>query len=512
MKRDAANEEWRALFSAMTDGKLTGPEMTRLEEILASDPEARRQWFLHCDIETGLADWASIQGSGAVIRPPKKRLATVWRVAAAITLLAGLAGVWLAVSGPLEQPRSGVARLSRIVDGRWADGIERPAGSLLTPGELSLKSGAALLEFFDGARVVIDAPATLRLVSAGEAFLESGKIRAQVPPQARGFTIGTPAATVVDHGTEFALAVPESGSEAAAELHVFEGRVDLVVPQEASALEYRGGQGAAFSLRSGAPVTPIAVDPAAFLTEDELARREEAARRLGFAAWQEASRKLSADPAAVMHFRFDTPTAANAVRPDGESGNIVGGDWTIGRWPGKPALQLGGEIDRVRFTVPEAMEAVTLIAWVRVDALPRWQNVLMAASTEVPGSLHWHLTQRGELRLEIARDLGRARADWEAVNSKPFLTPEHLGRWTMLATTFDGQTIRHYGDGQAIGEGASFTPPALCIGLADLGNWSGETQRHLAAAVDEFVILSRVLSSDELRACFEAGWSEKGGR
>ena len=71
--------------------------------------------------------------------------------------------------------------------------------------------------------------------------------------------------------------------------------------------------------------------------------------------------------------------------------------------------------------------------------------------------------------------------------------------------TFDGKTIRHYANGQPIGSGASFTPPALLIGTAELGNWNGNTRRNLAAAMDEFAILSRVLSAEELSALFGFG-------
>ncbi|HEV7401346.1 MAG TPA: LamG-like jellyroll fold domain-containing protein, partial [Chthoniobacteraceae bacterium] len=108
------------------------------------------------------------------------------------------------------------------------------------------------------------------------------------------------------------------------------------------------------------------------------------------------------------------------------------------------------------------------------------------------------------LRLEIARDLGRPQADWEAVNSEPFVTPERFGQWLQLATTFDGKTIRHYGNGRLIGSGASFTPPRLVVGAAELANWRGLTQRRLAAAMDEFVILSRALSPREIAELYEA--------
>jgi hypothetical protein len=87
----------------------------------------------------------------------------------------------------------------------------------------------------------------------------------------------------------------------------------------------------------------------------------------------------------------------------------------------------------------------------------------------------------------------------------PFVMPNRFGQWLLLATTFDGRTICHYANGEAIGSGASFTPPSLIIGTAELGNWNGGTQRQLAAAMDEFVVMSRVMSADEIRKHFGHG-------
>jgi hypothetical protein len=212
-----------------------------------------------------------------------------------------------------------------------------------------------------------------------------------------------------------------------------------------------------------------------------------------------------------VHYTFedaDAPRQALNGAPGATGlshGSIVGCDRAEGRWPGKSALRFRSEGDRVRLIAPDALKAVTLIAWLRVDALPHWQNALLSADGELPGTLHWHITREGELRLEIARDLGRTHADWEAVNSAPFVTAPAMGRWLMLATTFDGKNIRHYGDGRAIGSGASFTPPAIRIGAAELANWRGDTRRNLPATMDEFLVLPRALSPEEIAAYYELG-------
>ena len=514
----------RALFAALNDGTISAADHARLEQLLTQSAEARALWFLHCDIETGLADWAAVRHADCAenivsFSPPAPQPArTIWQWLAPLAAAAAIAlgAVWwmrgnhtprTVDTAAIETRANGIAVLSRAVGVEWADGVVRTAGAVLEPGTLRLKSGAALVEFFSGARVVVEGPAELRLVSAGEAFLQSGKINAHVPPQARGFTVGSPDVKVVDFGTDFGFTV----GDAAPEVHVFTGKVEVA----SAVLAPRSlHEGEAVRLDHGT-LEPIPAARSGFLAEEELARRDSEFSRRRLAAWHESHRTLSTDPATLVHYTFAesesperrvTNQAANAS-PE-THGSIVASVRTEGRWPGKGALQFRSEGDRVRLTastLAEPMHAVTLLAWVRVDSLPRRQNVLLAADSETTGALHWHLTGDGRLRLEIARDLGRTHADWEAVNSEPFVTPERFGQWLMLATTFDGKTIRHYANGQPIGSGASFTPPALHIGTAELGNWNGNTRRNAAAAMDEFAILSRVLSAEELSALFGFG-------
>lgn len=505
-------DELRALFSALNDGTISESDHAKLERILEQSAEARQMWFLHCDIETGLADWAAARSSVVAQQPfAPARESTAYRwlaplAAAAVALLAAF--FWPRSPEPssivAEAPANGVALLARAVGVEW-EGASFQPGAVLSPGTLRLKTGAALVEFYNGARIVLEAPAELRLVAAGEAFLASGKLNAHVPPQARGFTVNSASLKVVDHGTDFAFEVKP---DAAPEVHVFTGRVE-VTSAVVAPRALKAGEAVRFS--DGA-LESIAPTRAAFLTEDELASRDSKRASERLAAWRETSRTLSGESSTVLHFTFDGTSDAErsvtnqvpAATPDSHGG-IVGGTWGTGRWEGTRALQLRSGGDRVRFTVPQPMQAITLLAWVRVDSLARAQNVIVSAESERPGALHWHITNLGELRLEIARDLGRPVVDWEAVNSAPFVTSERLGQWLMLATTFDGKTIRHFGNGQLIGSGASFTPPSIQVGAAELGNWRGSTQRQLAAAFDEFAILSRALSAEEVLGVFKAG-------
>jgi hypothetical protein len=85
--------------------------------------------------------------------------------------------------------------------------------------------------------------------SASEAKRTHGKLAAAVPRAARGYTIITPTAEVVDLGTEFGVSVDRSG---ASEVHVFDGEVvtralgpraashDLIHAREDEAVRFDG--------------------------------------------------------------------------------------------------------------------------------------------------------------------------------------------------------------------------------------------------------------------------------
>lgn len=511
------------LIEAHLEGRLTSTEAEELNRAIVEEPEACRLFWEHTALHGLTQEAARLEWLGTASPEVERKIVRVtwWRWA---TLIAAAAAVVVfAVAWWMQTPKetdvtNGVAVLSRVVGVEWADASSPAAGAVLAPGKLRLKSGAVLVEFFSGARVVLEGPAELELISAMEAFLRAGKLSAQVPPPARGFKVSSPAARVVDLGTEFGLTVTDTST---AEVHVFAGKVEVQSVGNTKPMQsLKGGE----ALRLAAGVwSQTAADRTAFLTESELARRGVVESEQRLAAWRVASRAWSGGELANdrprlpelsmrLHYRFETGSTAERVLTNSVSdapaesyGSIVGCAWGEGRWPGKGALEFRGEGDRVRLTGPELLAQVTFLAWVRVDALPHAMHALVSADTERVGALRWELTRAGQLRLRIGRDLGRSRLEWEAVNSEPFVTPERRSQWLMLATTFDGQTMRHYGNGRLIGAGASFTPPALHLGTAELGNSPSRDVRQLIGSMDEFAVLSRAMSAEELQKLYQQG-------
>lgn len=471
-------------------GTLDESERAELERELLSSAPAREFFWRQARFHALLARWGQETWGRRMAEEPVQEHSWRWwwvGVAAAAAVIVIALGIFFGRRAePVQTPSVAVLALANGVE--WTDG-GHAMGALLAPGWLRLKAGAAQIEFYSGARVIVEGPAELQLLSANEAFCRRGRLSARVPVAARGFKVGAPGMVVTDLGTEFGLRVT---TERASEVHVFTGKVELRRTAVATPVELTEGKAVRVEATT---LVAMAADRAAFLSEAEMARRA-------------AGRTISPDPAMLVHFVFGSDqswerTLANQA--PGTPGSIVGCQWTTGRWPGKGALRFSGAGDRVRFAVPNTFHVVTLLAWVRVESLPRALNTLLAADAETPGALRWELSRSGRLRLGIGRDLGHRRLDWEVVESAPVVTPERLGQWLLLATTFDGKTVRHYLNGEAVGELPAFSPVLLVIGAAELGNWAGPTPRFLAASVDEFAVLARTLSAAEVRNIFQRG-------
>jgi hypothetical protein len=265
------------LLLAWEEDRLTTEESVELKQLLTAHPEARQRL-----VETGVLEsvagarvraWERF-GTGAVARPgnviESPRLAWFrWMPFAAAACAAIFAVVmWEMSRSASREVAHGaryVAELAGTEAAVWVEGTPPlQAGENLKPSTLELVSGRIELHFMEGASVAIQGPAKIELVSEKRMRLFSGRLSADVPTRAIGFTVDTPVSEVRDLGTRFGVAVTDGG---ATETHVFEGKVD-VMPNAAPGRTGRvtrllADQGLALTTGQKAPV-PIVANPTAF--------------------------------------------------------------------------------------------------------------------------------------------------------------------------------------------------------------------------------------------------------
>jgi hypothetical protein len=253
--RGELTAEFLDLVDEYCSGLIDDAGMQRLEREMAGSAAVRRyfvEYFqhhteIHFAVRASRAadavlEWLAAPGEAGGPRDDEsirgRRARTARRfwlglaaVAAAVaaSVVAAVAGLPLARFRPRQSPPpiaapgdENVAWLVNAQDCQWDDAGQRPGRDMGAGKELHLSRGLAEIEFDCGARVILQGPAGLRLVSGRSAQLLQGTLTARVPARAKGFTVLTPRNEVVDLGTEFGLSVDREG---AATVRVFTGEV-----------------------------------------------------------------------------------------------------------------------------------------------------------------------------------------------------------------------------------------------------------------------------------------------
>jgi len=530
MKLAFPSREFDEAVAAVCHGSASDDQMRELNALLRSDSAARDEYILRLELHSRLASEPHLFAATAenitspenVPRIPSRRKLrtqqTKWVLAIA-ACIALVATGWFALRWSRPNDRTGatskaVAMLNRVVDAQWNANTEAPRlGAPLEPGWLQLKSGLAQIVFYSGARVVIEGPAEFQVVSPSEASFRNGRLTAEVPPQARGFRVGTPQMNVTDLGTSFGLDVKERRTE----LQVFKGSVEFQPTAGTAKQNLKEGAGAV--VESSRPLKLITADPKAFASLFDLQFKSSAAEVLRHKQWRAGSGRLDKDPSLLVHFDFEqTDTSewrlrnTSARKDAAPDGTIVGCQWTEGRWSDKHALEFRSVNDRVRLDVPGDYDSLTLAAWVRVQGLDRQINSLFMSDGFEAGTVHWSVRRDGVLALTA---IGSEPLDHQICISPPALTLNQFGLWVHLAVVLDGRgkQVVHYLNGGPASEQALNIQPPFRVGAAELGNWNAQgfpkndpfMIRNFGGAMDEFCLFGRALSADEIRALYSSG-------
>jgi hypothetical protein len=547
----------RELVSELTDGALDAAGRRQLHALLAEDAEARR-WYAHWMQLHALLYLDLQHPNESVITPslsPKSTLTSEeidgeisagccphkrrrWR-ALGLGLTAALAASLLFAAFKFSQPSvdeseflspyrptperiaafqttdgSAVAVLSRTSEARWSDGRPRDVGAPVRAGKIDLASGFIQLEFLSGASVVVEGPARLELLSTKLIVCNRGKLRAYVPPQAKGFMVDTPQHRTVDLGTEFAVSVDDRN---VTDIHVLEGVVEVFTlkGEHASSEARRLVAGDAVRAVPGGKMVSMAADAKAFVGAQQLVAlaTENSADR--YRRWRQVSDFLHSDPRVIAYFNFENHQPwQRTLEPEGPradqlpAGAIVGCRWAEGRWLGKQALEFKSTEDRVRLNIPGEFESITLACWVRIDGFDRWLSSLLLTDGHNLGEVHWQFTETGQLLLGVKAE----RDQSQEYLSDTVLRPVDLGRWIHLACVYDGAAgeVRHYVDGRRVETQPIRVPTPLRFGAAELGNWAPEQFkdhriRSLNGRMDEFLLLEGPLDDAEISRLYKPG-------
>jgi len=531
--------EFDDTVAAVCHGSATEAEMRALNGLLRSNSSARDEYLMRVELHSRLASEPDLfsQTADAVAScrvpglsagnrrnivslkraVPTTRRKLVQALALAACLMFMARGVWT-LWFKRSTSRSGatssaVAMLARAVDAHWG-GKSAPLrmGSALEPGWLRLEAGLAQVVFYSGARVVIEGPTDLQLVSPTEAVCPSGRLLAEVPQAARGFRVKTAQIDVVDCGTAFGIRAADGQTE----VHVFKGEVEF---SAGTTTKRSLGEGRAAVVQGSAPPRLMAASAETFAPMFEFQQRSLASEAVRYDQWRLTSAQFNQDPSLVVHFDFENLsesdwTLRNAAERHRsvQDAIIVGCQRAEGRWREKQALEFQSVNDRVRLAVPGEFQALTLSAWVCVKGLDRQFNSLFMCDGFEPGTIHWLIRNDGVLGLTV---IGPGPREFQILASPPVIRLDKLGMWLHLAAVLDGKArqVVQYVNGNPVARHALKLGPPFRLGAAELGNWNARSGpnpasfliRNLSGSVDEFELFGRVLSDAEVRELYSKG-------
>lgn len=478
------------LTECYLDGSISPSQLQQFNALLLADADARRQFAELMNVDSALAALAA-GWTPEVAAPQPVQKATRWRthpprwITAAAACIALLLGAWY-----WQQAHSTYATVAK------AAGVQELADGAALHGEThDIRAGSVSLITARGARIVIEAPAEFYFESAQRLHMKRGRLAADVPPTAKGFTVITPSGDAVDLGTRFGVDVPASG---AAEVHVFQGEVIAKASGAHDKQSLRGGDAVSFA--AGAS-TARELRSAAFIQPDEMP-----GLTAGLAAGQRAQAEgalaaLRKDPALIALLDFESAEELPGVYRRVQ-----------GRWPGSHAPEFVNVGDHLKLDVGGGRDwpQLTLAAWVRIDRLGApYQSLLHTDgwSQNNPGQVHWIINRDTTMRLAL---IGNVLAPGSVErqghpDSRTGVLPEQ-GRWVHLATVYDSvqKTARFYLNGQFDSETRLQIAPPARLGPAQIGNWN-QQDRKLSGRVDELLLLGRAMTDTEIHALHAAG-------
>lgn len=423
---------------------------------------------------------------------------------------------------------AGHATLRRSVDVRWAKSSNSyREGDVLPAGLLKFDEGVAEIDFFCGATLVVEGPASLDVESDWSVRVANGRLRANVPPAARGFVVKAAGSEIVDLGTEFALDV---GIENA-HVEVIDGEVEL-----------RGGDHDGNHLVTGQrrwlkgsgredSLTGLS-------TTGDLQRRRSMAQALRFTSWQTHSQQLRTDNRLIAYYpiaesstgRLVPNAAASGSERDGQTVGLV--NRVNGRFG---SMSSGFEFDRpgsrVRVRVDGEFEAFTFACWAKIDSLEHRYNALFMGDGYENGEPHWQIRDDGRLMFSVMVDdskevIHRTPFDEQPVKgaglhrvyySEPFWDISKSGQWFHIVAVYDpvGREVVQFVNGEELSREKiidRFHISTLKIGPAEIGNWGQPFRktpwfavRNLNGTIDELAIFNAALNSDEVQNLYEQG-------
>ena len=527
--------ELHDLLNGLVEKNLPPAKLKRLEDWLLDSPAARREYVFFMDMSSSLAHYAEeivtdedgsdhedLSTASNVLQFVKPLLA----FAALLIIGLSLVNFWNSPSGsrktsqtekvtlnpnlPASQPEDSVfAVLTHTVGLKWRETTDSPPslGQTLDARNLEILEGLAQIEYIRGSTIILEGPVSFDIMGSNEGSLKRGKLRANVPPVAKGFSVDLPHGRLVDLGTEFGLNVHEGGST---EIFVYKGKVRYDGFQNSDeSFSYEISSGEALFVDPYGHPSWIEMPSEPFMGTADLAFISMEQSQNRYSSWVGLSEEIAQSNDTLLYYSFDNHAPWSRTLNDlskQANGAVVGCKWTDGRWPGKGALGFSRKNDQVRLNFPGHHPALTLAAWICLDDLGSHPSPIISSDSGSNGSASWYISPEGKLVLELISN-GKP----EKYESAVAFRKQRIGRWMHVSTTFDpvAKMVSHYVNGRSFSREKIVSETPLHFGSCLLGKFSKHSlvkpKRSIQGKIDEFVLFQEACDEIAIRRLFEIG-------
>jgi hypothetical protein len=381
---------------------------------------------------------------------------------------------------------SNVSGLLTKGDQQWDD-------AKLPMGDYELQKGLLHLQFGGGVMVYVEAPARFDAVSDKRVVLHSGRLSARVPPEGIGFTVETPAAEVVDFGTEFSVDV-EGG---ASEVHVFDG---LVRVNPGASNQRDVSRSVDLQASQAVRITDGTAEPENISIATDRFIRSFDEPRLNYVR---AIKRLSP----LVHYRMPIRDRGLVSEPSDYSGVVLLGPGK--RPPHARGVFVGGSL---RVGVDSAGRGG------RVDSPPALNTgqfsmtafvYLEAPSQNAPVATNWN-GERGNFAVSLDENgmlQATIRTSDRDVNVIADSSALPLKTWRHFVVTANAEQLQLYEDGKLVA-----SAPCAAVTASDSDAvWFGtnaEATRVWGGRIDELALFDRALTAEEIVSLYHTAQEE----
>lgn len=532
----AASPELRELVRAVCEETLTAQQRDRLEQLLRSDEGARMYYLAHVDMTARIQFMfrGQFDSQGQTLSEgdsPRQKQGNKGRTALPLSILGG-AGEWIAArsvatwlllgliiggtalvsyvrwnneevvakSQQVVLASPWVATLDLAVDVQW-DGPAPPIPNPVyaTGSELRMKKGLAKISFTCGAVMLVEGPAVLQFESDLAVVLKSGKVSAEVPDEATGFTVRTPRANIIDLGTAFGASVDQQGRT---EVQVFKGKVDTEVRDLSGHASrfYQLNEGESLNIGDAKEaVVALSTNPKAFprlpaLNPDEY-----------WNLWQMYRKRTLQDQDLVAYWSFDDKDARD-LSPNHNDGFPMNSPAYTSDVPpmlgGGMCLDVSAGPKFVQVPHSKSLdigEAMTIAFWVRGSNQQQdWARIISKGG--MMNCSGWVIHRACDLN-QIRVVVGNQTHCNQSIANVPGV---YDNAWHHLAIALNRGSWQVYLDGEFHSHGTYNHDEGLANKAELIIGAAGEDQMMVGSLdfegqIDELCIFRRALGADEIR-------------